>query len=640
MRHGRRHAGTQSTVVATAQERLRQFEAVLDAIADPVFIKDDRHRWVYLNDAYCQFMGYERDELLGKSDFDYFPAAEAEVFWAKDDELLRTGQPNENEEHFTDSQGVQHVILTKKTLYRSESGHCYIVGIFRDVTLERSVERRLRDSELMLERSQRMASLGNWVWEIAENRLTWSSELYRIFGVHPVDFHPVYEGFLGLVHPEDRERVDQVIRESLRSPQPYEHEYRIVRPDGTIRVLHSSGFSEWDDQGRLLRALGTLQDITERSALERAVKESEALLRSVIDQVRETIVIRDLGSRYTFANREALRIMGASRPEEVLGKTPDQAVSNQETARRILETDAQVFATGQPLEYTLLVPGPDGERTMAILKAPYLSLEGAVIGVISVTRDITERVAIEQRLMEQNQQLIAIDRQRQSFVSSVSHELRTPLTSIKGYTEFLDEELAGPLTPQQRQFVTQIALGIERLQLLVDDLLDLARLEAGTFRLRLTHEDLAAKVGETVESVQLSAGASHLVLRFEPPAEPIPLNFDEQRIGQVLLNLIGNAIKFTPGGGSVAVRLCRLGDRARVEVSDTGPGISPEDQPKLFVRYGQLERGRAQGGTGLGLAISKALVEAHGGEIGVESALGQGSTFWFTLPVTPSESPG
>ena len=175
--------------------------------------------------------------------------------------------------------------------------------------------------------------------------------------------------------------------------------------------------------------------------------------------------------------------------------------------------------------------------------------------------------------------------------------------------------------------------GTRRLENLVNDLLDFARIEAGVFKLRREDADITEQIREIVASFLPQVRESGLDLQIDLPDEPLVLRFDFQRIGQVLTNLLGNAIKFTPAGGSIRVRVASAGDRILCEVTDSGEGIAAEDVPRLFQRFSQLASGSRKGGMGLGLSIAKALIEAHGGQIGVRSAVGAGSTFWFTLPV-------
>ena len=297
------------------------------------------------------------------------------------------------------------------------------------------------------------------------------------------------------------------------------------------------------------------------------------------------------------------------------------------------------------------VAGPEGPWT-ALATAV---VEGTLLAAIAFTiryRDHRRLVELRQSDQRQRQDLARafeelranhlklqeLDRLKSEFVNAVTHELRTPLTSVVGYAELLEDEVSGALTASQREFVRQIQLGSTRLEYLLNDLLDFARLEAGTFRLRYETSDACAKVLEVVESLKPLAEAANLDLAVVCPSEPLMLPMDSQRMGQVIINFVSNALKFTPPGGAIVVRLHAEGSDLRCEVEDTGDGIATDDLPMLFQRFSQLKGGIAKGkGTGLGLAISKALIEAHGGTIGVNSQLGLGSTFWFTLPLHPAE---
>jgi two-component system cell cycle sensor histidine kinase PleC len=230
---------------------------------------------------------------------------------------------------------------------------------------------------------------------------------------------------------------------------------------------------------------------------------------------------------------------------------------------------------------------------------------------------------------------------KDEFLSIVSHELRTPLNFIKGFTSLLANEFAGPLTPQQRDYLDNIGQSSERMLLLVNDLLDVAALQAGKLPLEPEPCVYGPLVDEAVQNATALAEARRLTLSTDTAA-PVTLTIDPRRIGQVLANLIANAIKFTPEGGAVTVRVSRDGETVRTEVTDTGIGIPEGEQHRLFLPFSQLDMSatRKAGGTGLGLSISKALVEAHGGHIGVESRPGQGSTFWFTLPLRPPQDRG
>jgi hypothetical protein len=309
----------------------------------------------------------------------------------------------------------------------------------------------------------------------------------------------------------------------------------------------------------------------------------------------------------------------------------------------LLDSMAGVAPGKPPIEFEHRAIRPDGsERVLFSHAETYLDASGRHKRIIGITQDITERRKAKEELRrravaleEANERLQELDRLKNAFVSTVSHELRTPLTSIRGYAEFLEDGVAGPLSAGQAGFVAQIMAGARRLETLVDDLLDFARLESGTFRLNREPLDLGAKVSEVIASFGPQAREKQLSLVARLPEAPLTLQADPGRIGQVLINLIGNALKFTPQGGRVTVSLGAEGDQARVGVRNTGPAIPAEHQGRLFERFYQVDSSntRRAGGTGLGLSISKALVEAHGGRIGLASAPEEGTTFWFSLPL-------
>lgn len=244
-----------------------------------------------------------------------------------------------------------------------------------------------------------------------------------------------------------------------------------------------------------------------------------------------------------------------------------------------------------------------------------------------------------EELSEANRHLQELDRLKGDFLNAASHELRTPLASIMGYAEFLEDGLGGPVSPEQQEYIQEVQRGARRLQRLVDDLLDFARLEAGSFKLDPQDGDLRDAIAEATRSMVPQAMALGVSLELELPDKPLWARVDARRIEQVLLNLVGNALKFTPEHGRVTIAARSVPEGCRIEVRDSGIGISPQQLPRLFEKFFQVDptTTRTYGGTGLGLSIVKALIDAHEGRVGVESRLGEGSCFWFVLPRTPED---
>jgi signal transduction histidine kinase len=243
-------------------------------------------------------------------------------------------------------------------------------------------------------------------------------------------------------------------------------------------------------------------------------------------------------------------------------------------------------------------------------------------------------------LKRQNEELRQLDTMKDQFLSIISHELRTPINAIMGFGSVLDDELVGALNPEQHLYLQKMLAGSDHLLSLVDELLDLSRIEAGQLMLERGPVDLRALIEQSIAGSVPLAEKKHLRLASHVPEALPTAMVDARRVHQVLTNLINNAIKFTPEAGTITVRAGLKDHGLLVEVEDTGIGITDLDITKLFQRFNQVDTryNRSSGGVGLGLAISKGLVEAHGGEIGVRSEPDRGSTFWFTLPIPQEQS--
>jgi signal transduction histidine kinase len=241
-----------------------------------------------------------------------------------------------------------------------------------------------------------------------------------------------------------------------------------------------------------------------------------------------------------------------------------------------------------------------------------------------------------------NERLKELDRMKSDFVSHVSHELRTPLTAIKGAVDLMLDEVVGPLTEKQIHYLTRVRSNTQHLASLINDLLDLAKIESGRIEVKSSRVSLGSLVHEVVEALRPVAAEKVIALETTLREPSILVWADWHKINQVLMNLIGNAIKFTPAQGRVTVSASSNGESVQISVSDTGPGVPPDEREKIFAKFyqGAEANGANSKGTGLGLAIAKALVELHDGKIWIESEEGGGSTFSFTLPVSGPQGSG
>jgi PAS domain S-box-containing protein len=379
---------------------------------------------------------------------------------------------------------------------------------------------------------------------------------------------------------------------------------------------------------QLLMAFGSqLGAALENAELYQEVNKSKAYVENLVENAADLIISTDLDDRILTWNRGAEVLFGYNK-DEVVGKHL-AILLPPERFHELEEIRAKVQISGALRDIEVRSKRKDGVMIyLSLSVSPIRDLQGKIVGFLRIAKDITEKKRYERRLKE-------LDKMKSDFVSNVSHELRTPLTSIKGSVENMLDGLTGALNEKQIRYLVRIKSNTDRLSRLINDLLDLSRIESGRAEVRPTRLPLTALAQEVAE--HLKPLATEKLIRIEVPCpDPNATAWaDRDKVTQVLVNLIGNAVKFTPPEGRVTVVLEKNeNDYVQISVADTGPGILPEEANKIFSKFYQVTNIAKQKprGSGLGLAISKALVEMHGGKIWVESEVGRGSTFYFTLP--------
>jgi PAS domain S-box-containing protein len=378
----------------------------------------------------------------------------------------------------------------------------------------------------------------------------------------------------------------------------------------------------------LLKAFGSqLGAALENAYLYDQVNSGKAYIENLVENAGDAIVSTDIDDRILTWNRGAEVIFGYSK-EEAIGKSlalllPPGRLKELEEIRnkvRIAGVVRNLEVSRRRKDDTMI--------QAAVAVSPIHDTNGKIIGFLHLAKDITDKKRYERRLKE-------LDRMKSDFVSNVSHELRTPLTAIKGSVDNMLDGLTGDLNEKQLRYLMRIKSNTDRLARLINDILDLSRIEAGKIDLKPTILPVFSLAKEIAESLRPLAVEKLISLEVTSSDPEVGAWGDRDKITQVLMNLIGNALKFTPAHGQVNVAIAREGDEwVKISVADTGPGIPPAESKKIFDKFYQIARTDKQTvkGTGLGLAVSKALVEMHGGKIWVTTELSRGSTFSFTLP--------
>ena len=438
---------------------------------------------------------------------------------------------------------------------------------------------------------------------------------------------------LPFLHPDDRALVGANVRDRLSGrPAPTDYEFRLVARDGHIVWVDCrASVIEWSGGPAVLAALF---DINARKAAQQAQTRSEALLARAFTATPEMMALQSMADgRYVKVNDAFCRMIG--RPADALvGRTPREVgVWANEGFDEALRGELAAVRTVRMMEATMRPA--DGRVITVELSAELLDLQGDSL-LLTVGRDVTFHRLQEEDLRRSKQEAELANRTKSEFLANMSHELRTPLNAILGFSQVMRDELLGPLgTARYREYADDIHRSGALLLNIINDVLDLAKLEAGKVEMREVVFSLPAAIRESARLVRDRAREGGLTLDLALAESDPWIVGDERLVKQVILNLLSNAVKFTPPGGRVAVRIeDGPAGAVVVHVADTGIGMTEEDIPRALAPFGQIDSAftRRHAGTGLGLPLAKSLVELHGGSLMIRSAPGEGTDIAVTIP--------
>ena len=465
--------------------------------------------------------------------------------------------------------------------------------------------------------------------------LHWNRAAEKIFG-YAAD-EAIGRSLDSLIVPADRADEEKRGQEEALAAGLVVYESLRRRKDGTLVHVSVSTKAIRDADGRLQYFLSNKKDVTHLKVL-RDARVVEARFSNLLESTPDAIVMVNVTGRVVMVNSQAERMFGRLRAD-LIGKPveallPSRYRSAHHGHRGAFFAQPRTRAMGAGLElYGLRFDGE--EFPVEISLSPIETEEGTM--VMSAIRDVTERKRLEQALRDKNLELERAASVKDHFFASMSHELRTPLNAIIGFTGTLLMKLPGPLNPEQEKQLRIVQTGARHLLSLINDLLDLAKLGANKVDLKVEDVDCLKLIEEVAATLRHEAEAKDLTISVIPPDAPLSIRTDRRALSQIMINLAGNAVKFTDQG-SVSIRLDRAGDAnapgVSISVEDTGPGIAPGDQARLFEAF---SRGEAAGrrevvGTGLGLHLSRRLAQALGGDIGFRTEMGKGSVFTLDLP--------
>jgi hypothetical protein len=639
--------------IAKELQRERNFvNAVLDSAGALVVVLDREGRIRRFNRACEQLTDFTFAEVEGHFVWDHFLLPEeassvkemAFKALAEHPERLHGSHTN----YWVTRVGERHLIDWSNTVLPDAHGAMeFIVSIGTDVTEKRMAEAAIKASAARLNEAQRIAQVGSWELDLVSGKLIWSDEIFRLFEIDQSVFGATYEAFLNAIHPEDRDSVNQAYTDSVASRMPYEIAHRLRMPDGRIKWVNECCETHYDDEGKPLRSMGTVQDITEQKRMDDELRQHREHLEELVQErtagLQQAQRIGRMGNwRWDAASGalawsdEIYRIFGYQPGEFSPSYERFIAALHPDDVARIKQSEHEAFSRGQrhSIDHRIVLPGGEvrwvHEEAIAMLDE-----SGSAVSLAGTVQDITGRKQAEQAMLEAKEAAEQANRAKSEFLSRMSHELRTPMNAILGFSQLLEMEA---LTPDQQDFVHEIHQAGDHLLELINELLDLARIEAGRLPTAVKATSLRPLTEQAVQLIQPLLQKMEVTL-LNQCGHDVTVLADPTRLKQVLVNLLSNAAKYNRQGGSIGIG-CELLDeeRLRLSVTDGGAGIAPENLGLLFQPFERLGVSEltAIEGTGIGLAISKRLIELMGGTIGVDSTPGRGSTFWIELPLAHS----
>jgi PAS domain S-box-containing protein len=632
-----------------AEDELRQseerFRTFVDHATDAFLLLDDDWTLLDVNRQACDGLGYSREELIGKhkSDFDV-GLDDASIQRLK--QRMLAGEAITFETRHRRKDGTSFPVEVRVGQFEQDGRR--FLCLVRDITERKRAEEGLRASQAKLEAAQRIAHVGWWERDFTTGHVSLSDEVCRIFGVQPLELPHWQERWLKLIHPEDRPRAAEAAAAALRGDARYDVEYRVVRPDGGTRIVHSQGDVTWDDSGRPLRQFGVLQDITvlrqaekELRASEEALRRSEAYLAEA-QRLSHTGTLAFNATSPVYWSEEGYRIWGF----DPLESLPDreavlQRIHPDDRERVNAETeDALRQKRDFNSEFRILLP--DGTvKHIESAGRPFFSADGELVEIVATHVDVTERKRAQgehERLRQLETDIAHLNRVSMmgELAASLAHEILHPIATSRNNARagmrFL--ERSPPNLDEVKEALACIVRDADRANDIVGRMrehIKKAPPRRELFGLNEAINEVIVTVRSAIASNRVSVRTCFMELR--------PMLGDRVQLQQVIMNLILNAVEAMssieegPRELSIETEQSRTGG-VLVAVRDSGPGIDPGRLEQVFEPFYTTKTS----GMGMGLSISQSIIAAHGGRLWAEANRPRGTVFQFSLPAGSEDS--
>ncbi|GAB4546206.1 MAG: hypothetical protein Fur002_21050 [Anaerolineales bacterium] len=640
----------------TMQEQLNLLAQTVEQSPASIVVTDVDGNIEYVNETFCKITGYRAHEVLGKNPrilkSGYTTPEEYKILW----DTITSGQKWSGE--FLDKKKNGELYWESariSPIFNGEGVITHFLAVKENITERKVAEQKLQEAYATLE------------WRVKER----TAELQDLYDNAPNGYHSLDEegrfthinqtalNWLGyareeligkrlveILTPDDARRfTEEEYPLFMRQGWIKDFEYDLVRKDGSLLPVLLSATAVYDEQGRYKMSRAIITDNTERKRAAQALQESERRFHTMFQKHSAAMLLIDpISGEILDANASAASFYGYSIERLKQMQIQDINMLPQQEVAKLREPAAKESLNSFIMPHKLA----NGQRRIVEVYSSPIAIQGKTI-LFSIIHDTTERQLAKEELQRSRDELSAANlalkkaaRMKDDFLASMSHELRTPLTGVLGLAEALQAKTYGEVNEKQLRILKMIEDSGRHLLELINDILDLSKVEAGKMEIKLADcsaDDLCRA------SLQLTKGMAHKknqIVHYEPPAQPVYFQADAQRVKQILVNLLSNAVKFTPEGGEIGleVEASEAEGKIRFSVWDKGIGVKAEDMSKLFQPFVQIDSrlAREYAGTGLGLSLVRRLTELHRGGIEVNSAFGEGSRFTVTLPYAPPQA--
>jgi PAS domain S-box-containing protein len=598
----------------------------------------DEGFFLEVNDAFLRMLGYEREDFaagrLRRTDLTPPEWRERDI--ATIAELRESGVSQPFEKEYLAKDGRRVPVLMGAVCF--DEARTNGVAFVIDLTERKRTEKELLQSEARLERAQRIARVGWWERNFVTNRVSLSHETSRIFGIDPVDLPEWHDRWLKLIHPDDRPRAAAAALAALSGGPRYDVEYRVVRPDGALRVVHSQGDVTWDESGRPVRQFGVMQDITELRQAEHELRASEARFRTFVDNATDAFILHDDQLTIIDVNRQACASLGYSR-DDLIGKHP--RIFDVGLDEASVERLRQRAIAGETLTFETRHRRKDGTFFPVEIRTAHIE-QGGRRRHLALVRDITERKQAEEqseRLRQLESDLAHLNRLSMmgELTASLAHEILHPIATARNNaragTRFLD--MSPPNLGEVREALECIVRDADRAK----DIVGRVRDQIKKAPPRKDWFEINDAIEDVIVMARTAIDKNKILVRTDFMTCGATVEGDRVQLQQVVLNLVLNAIEamssVEDGVRELSIRIAQ--DETRgvlVAVRDSGPGIDQKHFDRVFDPFYTTKTS----GVGMGLAICRSIIAAHGGRLWAEANQPRGAIFQFTLPTGQEDS--